>query len=58
MTIGYIRVSTDKQNLENQKHKILNYANSQKIIVDEFIEVEISSKGDQKKDSSIHFLKS
>lgn len=41
MTIGYIRVSTDKQNLENQKHKILEYANSQKIIVDEFIEIEI-----------------
>lgn len=49
MIIGYIRVSTDKQSLENQKHKILEYANSQKIIVDEFIEVEISSKGDQKK---------
>ena len=49
MIIGYIRVSTDKQNLENQKHKILNYAQQQKIIIDEFIEVEISSKGDQKK---------
>jgi DNA invertase Pin-like site-specific DNA recombinase len=49
MTIGYIRVSTDKQNLENQKHKILEYANAQKIIVDEFIEIEISSKGNQKK---------
>ena len=49
MIIGYIRVSTDKQNLENQKHKILSYAQEQKIIIDEFIEVEISSKGDQKK---------
>jgi len=49
MTIGYIRVSTDKQNLENQKHKILDYAQQQKIIIDEFIEVEISSTGDQKK---------
>jgi DNA invertase Pin-like site-specific DNA recombinase len=49
MTIGYIRVSTDKQNLENQKHKILSYAQEQKIIIDEFIEIEISSKGDQKK---------
>ena len=46
MTIGYIRVSTDKQNLENQKHKILSYAQEQKIIIDEFIEIEISSKGE------------
>lgn len=49
MTLGYIRVSTDKQNLENQKHKILSYAQEQKIIIDEFIEIEISSKGEQKK---------
>jgi DNA invertase Pin-like site-specific DNA recombinase len=49
MIIAYIRVSTDKQNLENQKHKILQYAQSNKIIVDEFIEIEISSKGDSKK---------
>ncbi len=51
MTLGYIRVSTDKQNLENQnqKHKILSYAQEQKIIIDEFVEIEISSKGDSKK---------
>jgi DNA invertase Pin-like site-specific DNA recombinase len=49
MNIGYIRVSTDKQNLENQKHKILSYAHDQKLIVDEFVEIEISSKGDHKK---------
>ncbi len=49
MIIGYIRVSTDKQNLENQKHKILSYAQSHKLIIDEFVELEISSKGDLKK---------
>lgn len=49
MILGYIRVSTDKQNLENQKHKILNYAQAHKLIIDEFVELEISSKGDQKK---------
>jgi len=49
MILGYIRVSTDKQNLENQKHKILSYANDNKFIIDEFIEIEISSKGDAKK---------
>lgn len=49
MIIGYIRVSTDKQNLENQKHKILEYAHTYKLIIDEFVELEISSKGDHKK---------
>lgn len=49
MILGYIRVSTDKQNLENQKHKILSYAHEHKLIIDEFIEIEISSKGDTKK---------
>ena len=49
MTIGYIRVSTDTQNLESQKHKILTYAHDNKIVVDEFVEIEISSKGDSKK---------
>jgi DNA invertase Pin-like site-specific DNA recombinase len=46
MTIGYIRVSTDTQNLQNQKHKILEYAHLKKISIDEFIEIEISSKKD------------
>ena len=45
--LAYIRVSTDKQNLKNQKHKILEYAHNNKIIVDEFIEIEISSKKNQ-----------
>lgn len=49
MTIGYIRVSTDKQNLENQKHKILSYAHDHKLTIDEFVKIEISSKGDAKK---------
>ena len=48
MTIGYIRVSTERQSVQNQKHKILEYAQHQKIIVDEFIELEISSKRSQK----------
>ena len=45
-TIGYIRVSTDRQDLEKQRHLLLEYANAHKIIIDEFIEVEISSKKD------------
>jgi len=48
MTIGYIRVSTQLQSMENQKHKLLEYAQDNKMIIDEFIELEISSKKDQK----------
>ena len=48
MIIGYIRVSTEQQSTANQKHKILEFAQSHKILVDEFIEIEISSKRDQK----------
>ncbi len=48
MIIGYIRVSTEQQSMENQKHKLLEYAQNNKMIIDEFIELEISSKKDQK----------
>lgn len=43
-----IRVSTDKQTLENQKHKILEFAFNKKIQIEDFIEVEVSSKKTQK----------
>ncbi len=42
--IGYIRVSTVKQDLENQKHQILNYANIKKLEAVEFIEIQVSSR--------------
>ena len=48
MVIGYIRVSTEQQSMKNQKHKLLEYAQNNKMIIDEFIELEISSKKDQK----------
>jgi DNA invertase Pin-like site-specific DNA recombinase len=48
MIIGYIRVSTEQQTTKNQKHKLLEYAQSNKLIIDEFIELEISSKKTQK----------
>ena len=44
MTIGYIRVSTSEQNIENHEHKILSYAHEIKPIIDEFVEIKISSK--------------
>lgn len=46
--LAYIRVSTDKQSLENQKHKILEYAYQNKIKIDDFIQIEISSRKNQK----------
>ena len=42
-TIGYIRVSTDHQDLQNQQHSILNYANKNALGKVEFIEVKMSS---------------
>lgn len=43
-TIAYIRVSTDKQDCKNQRYEILNYCDSQKISVDQWLELEISSR--------------
>lgn len=42
--IGYIRVSTNKQDLENQKHQLLNYTNSKEMGNVKFIEIEVSSR--------------
>jgi len=44
MIVGYIRVSTDKQSLEHQKSEILAYAQKKQIVVNNFIEIEISSR--------------
>ena len=43
-TYGYIRVSTDKQDLTNQKHEILAYANNEEMSNVNFIEETISSR--------------
>ncbi len=43
-TIGYIRVSTEDQDLSKQKHLLLEYSQQQRVLIDEFIEVEISSR--------------
>lgn len=42
-TIGYIRVSTDKQDLNKQRHLLLEHSQRLQIIINEFIEIEISS---------------
>jgi len=43
-TIGYIRVSTDKQDLDKQRHLLLEHAQSIQVVINEFVEIEISSK--------------
>lgn len=46
--IGYIRVSTDKQDLEKQRHLLLDYAQRNHLQVNEFIHAEASSRKDTK----------
>lgn len=42
--IAYTRISTDQQDLEKQKHLLLDYAQKQGWLINEFIEVAVSSK--------------
>ncbi len=44
--IGYIRISTDKQDFDKQRHLLLEYAQKERLVIDEFIEVEVSSRQD------------
>jgi putative DNA-invertase from lambdoid prophage Rac len=44
MTYAYLRVSTDLQDLNNQKHEIESYAKRRNFKIDEWVEVEISSR--------------
>ena len=46
--IGYIRVSTEQQDLDKQRHLLLEYAHQQQLQINEFIEVEISSRKTQR----------
>lgn len=42
--IAYIRASTDKQDVNNQKLEILEYARNKKLHITDFIEITISSR--------------
>lgn len=42
--IGYIRVSSDKQDLEKQQHLLWQYAQTHQLLIHEFVRVEISSQ--------------
>jgi len=44
MTYAYLRVSTDKQETENQKYEILKYANERKLGNVDFIEETVSGR--------------
>jgi len=46
--IGYIRVSNEKQDFESQKHLLLEYAHQHKLMIDELLSVEMSSRKDTK----------
>ena len=42
MTYGYIRVSTDKQTVENQRFEICNFCKKENLEIDGWIEETIS----------------
>jgi DNA invertase Pin-like site-specific DNA recombinase len=46
--IGYIRVSSDKQDLLKQEHLLLKYAQQHQLPINDFIQVEISSRRNTK----------
>ncbi|WP_440652009.1 recombinase family protein [Cysteiniphilum sp. 19S12-1] len=43
-TIAYIRTSTDKQDLNNQKLEILEFARKKNLIINDFIQLSVSSR--------------
>ena len=49
MVYGYIRVSTDKQSVENQRFEIENFCKKQNLKIDEWIEETISGTKDVEK---------
>lgn len=55
-TFAYLRVSTDKQDLENQRLEISSYAERSGMVVDEWLEVEISSRKDIRQRRIIELL--
>ena len=48
MIIGYLRVSTEKQNLCNQKEEILKFAIEKQFVIDKWVMETVSGKVDRK----------
>jgi len=46
--IGYLRTSTDKQEIDNQRLEILEFARKENLKIKEFIEIQISSRKNSK----------
>lgn len=44
MIYAYLRVSSDKQNVENQRFEILKYADTKKLTIDKWVEETVSSR--------------
>ena len=42
--IAYLRISTNEQDLKNQKFELLEYSHKNNFKIDEFVEMEISSR--------------
>ncbi len=47
-TIAYLRTSTDKQDLGNQKLEILEWARKKDLKIDEFVQITMSSRKTRK----------
>ena len=47
-TTAYLRISTDSQEIEAQKTEIMDYAENRSINIDRFVEIEISSRKNEK----------
>ena len=47
-TIAYLRTSTDKQDLNNQKLEILEWARKKDLKMDEFVQITMSSRKTRK----------
>ncbi|OGT06761.1 MAG: resolvase [Gammaproteobacteria bacterium GWE2_37_16] len=56
-TLAYLRVSTDKQDLANQKLAILEYSRKHKIKITQFIEAQVSSRKSAKERKIDYLLK-
>ncbi|MEM6699232.1 MAG: recombinase family protein, partial [Bacteroidota bacterium] len=54
--IAYTRISTDQQDLQKQKHLLLDYAQKKSWLIDEFIEVAVSSTKNTKLRKIDHLL--
>lgn len=55
MIAAYLRVSTDRQSVENQRHELLRFANEKQVVIDTWVEETISStkKLDERKLSTL-----